>query len=284
MVRVLRWLTMIAATLLIAFGCAMLTWRFGLPLLHTNVRSSDRLLLALGAATVVGAVVALPLAWWAGHEASEAGDWTEFVEQFGPSLKSPRLPTVAEVNPYSIGVEASAYVGGNTRPPYCPRDIDGALDAALASSSFVLVSGDSAAGKSRASYEAALRAFPDRTIVVPKADAPLDRLFTLGKRARVLGPRVLLRFALLNEAEELLQRDLFESSVRDPLTKAYNKRYLAERMLPYIDGRPLTLVRCIEPRYCDRGDNQVGQEGKPLDGNHGCWTHLAVGFQPGGGD
>src|SRR5207249_215324 len=177
MVRVLRWLTMIAATLLIAFGCAMLTWRFGLPLLHTNVRSSDRLLLALGAATVVGAVVALPLAWWAGHEASEAGDWTEFVEQFGPSLKSPRLPTVAEVNPYSIGVEASAYVGGNTRPPYCPRDIDGALDAALASSSFVLVSGDSAAGKSRASYEAALRAFPDRTIVVPKADAPLDRLF-----------------------------------------------------------------------------------------------------------
>ena len=45
-----------------------------------------------------------------------------------------------------------------------------------------------------------------------------------------LGPRVLLRFALLDEAEATLQRELFESSVRDPLTKAYNKRYLGERL------------------------------------------------------
>lgn len=45
-----------------------------------------------------------------------------------------------------------------------------------------------------------------------------------------LGPRVLLRFAMLNETEEAVQRDLFESSVRDPLTKAYNRRYLAERL------------------------------------------------------
>ncbi len=49
-----------------------------------------------------------------------------------------------------------------------------------------------------------------------------------------LGPRVLLCFATLNEAEELLQRELFESSVRDPLTKVYNKRYLAERMVAEI--------------------------------------------------
>jgi diguanylate cyclase (GGDEF)-like protein len=45
-----------------------------------------------------------------------------------------------------------------------------------------------------------------------------------------LGPRVLLRFALLDEDEATLQRELFESSVRDPLTKAYNKRYLGERL------------------------------------------------------
>jgi diguanylate cyclase (GGDEF)-like protein len=45
-----------------------------------------------------------------------------------------------------------------------------------------------------------------------------------------LGPNVLYRFALTDEAEERLQRQLFESSIRDPLTLAYNRKYLTERL------------------------------------------------------
>lgn len=45
-----------------------------------------------------------------------------------------------------------------------------------------------------------------------------------------LGPRVVLRFALLDEAEEAMHRQLFESSTRDALTGAYNKKYIQERL------------------------------------------------------
>ena len=45
-----------------------------------------------------------------------------------------------------------------------------------------------------------------------------------------LGPHVSVRFARMARAEEKLARDLFESSMRDPLTRAYNRRYLANRL------------------------------------------------------
>jgi diguanylate cyclase (GGDEF)-like protein len=40
-----------------------------------------------------------------------------------------------------------------------------------------------------------------------------------------------LRFAITDDAEEELQRRLYESSTRDPLTRAFNRKYLSERML-----------------------------------------------------
>jgi diguanylate cyclase (GGDEF)-like protein len=46
-----------------------------------------------------------------------------------------------------------------------------------------------------------------------------------------LGPRTLLRFALTDPLDERLQADLYESSVRDPLTRAYNRRYLSARLV-----------------------------------------------------
>jgi diguanylate cyclase (GGDEF)-like protein len=45
-----------------------------------------------------------------------------------------------------------------------------------------------------------------------------------------LGPKLTLRFAITDEAEEMLQRQLFESSTRDHLTRAYNRRYLMARI------------------------------------------------------
>jgi len=44
------------------------------------------------------------------------------------------------------------------------------------------------------------------------------------------GPNMLYRFAMTDEAEERLQRQLFESSIRDSLTQAYNRKYLNERL------------------------------------------------------
>ena len=45
-----------------------------------------------------------------------------------------------------------------------------------------------------------------------------------------LGPQVSVRFAHMSEAEEKLARDLYDSSMRDSLTRAYNRRYLANRL------------------------------------------------------
>lgn len=45
-----------------------------------------------------------------------------------------------------------------------------------------------------------------------------------------LGPHVILRFTISDDAEEELQRRLFESSTRDGLTRLYNRKYFSERL------------------------------------------------------
>lgn len=45
-----------------------------------------------------------------------------------------------------------------------------------------------------------------------------------------IGPNVVLRFALVDEREDALARQLYESSTRDPLTRAFNRKYLQERL------------------------------------------------------
>jgi two-component system, cell cycle response regulator len=45
-----------------------------------------------------------------------------------------------------------------------------------------------------------------------------------------LGPHVILRFAITDDAEEELQRRLYESSTRDGLTRIYNRKYFTERL------------------------------------------------------
>jgi diguanylate cyclase (GGDEF)-like protein len=50
-----------------------------------------------------------------------------------------------------------------------------------------------------------------------------------GDRLQV-GPNVVLRFAILDEAEEKLAHQLYEASTKDGLTKVYNRKYFVERM------------------------------------------------------
>jgi two-component system cell cycle response regulator len=50
-----------------------------------------------------------------------------------------------------------------------------------------------------------------------------------GDRVQI-GPNVVLRFAILDEAEEQLAFQLYEASTKDGLTKVYNRKYMVERM------------------------------------------------------
>jgi diguanylate cyclase (GGDEF)-like protein len=46
-----------------------------------------------------------------------------------------------------------------------------------------------------------------------------------------LGPSFKVRFAMVDPAEESLSRYLYEAAIHDPLTHAYNRQYLADRMV-----------------------------------------------------
>jgi two-component system cell cycle response regulator len=49
-----------------------------------------------------------------------------------------------------------------------------------------------------------------------------------------LGPHLKVRFAVVDPAEEALGRYLFEASVHDPLTHAFNRQHLADRLIAEI--------------------------------------------------
>lgn len=45
-----------------------------------------------------------------------------------------------------------------------------------------------------------------------------------------IGPNIVVTFAIMDAQAEKLAHQLYESSVRDPLTRAFNRRYLVERL------------------------------------------------------
>ncbi len=112
-------------------------------------------------------------------------EWWEQVDRLlalplGPDARPPRLSTL---NPYRLGTSPSRY-GSSERQgddPYVPRDSDAELDEALRQRQFVLIVGDSKAGKSRTAYEAACRLTRnghahDPAVLVPTGTAALAGL------------------------------------------------------------------------------------------------------------
>ena len=58
----------------------------------------------------------------------------------------------------------------------------------------------------------------------------IDRI-ELRSGARInIGPNIVVTFAIMDAQAEKLAHQLYESSVRDPLTRAFNRRYLVERL------------------------------------------------------
>jgi two-component system cell cycle response regulator len=55
-----------------------------------------------------------------------------------------------------------------------------------------------------------------------------------------LGPYFGIRFAITDDAEAVLHRRLYDSSIEDPLTHVYNRRYLDERLVADVGSARLT--------------------------------------------
>ncbi|WP_159033088.1 tetratricopeptide repeat protein [Streptomyces fodineus] len=92
--------------------------------------------------------------------------------------------TVAEADLLGLGVHRARAAGGDgdgpALPPYIPRDVDdrvrAELRAAAGSGGFVLLTGDSTAGKSRTALEAARAVLPGHLLLAPPWDADLRLL------------------------------------------------------------------------------------------------------------
>ena len=117
-------------------------------------------------------------------------------------------PVVLGVHPARYGDSRDAESGpvdaapgrSDRVPPYVPRDIHEQLVELLASGGFILLVGDSTAGKSRAAYEAMRAALPDHTVIAPRGKAVLPDAV---ERASVLSRSVLW----LDNAERFLGAD-----------------------------------------------------------------------------
>ena len=132
--------------------------------------------LVLGAPAVVLAAGS-PAGWWAAAAALVASGasvpavlWLERAKRAGERLEAPdtgRIRRVSEVDdPHPLGVHPAG-PDPHVLPAYIPRDLDGRIRDAMAASGFVLVVGESTAGKSRAAYEGIRATLPEHGLVVP---------------------------------------------------------------------------------------------------------------------
>jgi tetratricopeptide (TPR) repeat protein len=98
-----------------------------------------------------------------------------------PLVRHVSDPTVLGVHParhLPPGTPAEAPAGAASQPLYVPRDIDADLRELLAAPGFVLIAGDSTAGKSRTAFEAIAAALPDHTLVAVQEKKALDSVIS----------------------------------------------------------------------------------------------------------
>lgn len=132
-------------------------------------------------------------------------------------------PLPRDTDPLHLGVHrARPGPDGGELPPYVARDADPELRTAVGAAGhkggFVLVTGDSTAGKTRAAWEAVRTELPDHRVLTPPRGAELAVLaghpLVTGSRN---GPRWLL---WLDDAEGHLGSRALESTLVDALTRA----------------------------------------------------------------
>jgi cellulose synthase operon protein C len=192
------------------------------------------------------------------------------------------LPAVRSVLPYEIGVTKSTHVTAQSPdPPYVRRRrVDEQLEAALERERFLLLIGDSTAGKSRTLFELLRRQMPDAALIVPdpgpaslrgltRLALPLDApaVLWLDDIDAYLGPngidvKVLQYFERHEPAitiaatitsrryEEVLEADAMTKTARRVLDRA-----CMVRLPTRLDGDDLESARAEYPREVvpDRG-------------------------------
>ncbi|MFJ4519728.1 tetratricopeptide repeat protein [Streptomyces sp. NPDC088810] len=143
---------------------------------------------AVGAAAGGAAVlVAVAAVWQERYKraAQQRDEQTLKIESGCLVLPNGQLPTVAQAaDPLRLGVHPAPIMAVDPTqrttaataervPVYVPRDIDADLREQLARGGFVLLVGDSTAGKSRAAYEAMHATLPDHLLIAPQDRAAL---------------------------------------------------------------------------------------------------------------
>jgi hypothetical protein len=107
--------------------------------------------------------------------------------------RSGDLQKVRDVdNPLLLGVHPALKVTGkdgedvkvDQAPPFIRRDLSDELEQALSASRFVLVVGESTAGKSRAAYEAMRAKLPDHVLIRPQSREDLPAALALAEQHR----------------------------------------------------------------------------------------------------
>jgi tetratricopeptide (TPR) repeat protein len=162
----------------VALVVAALALLAGVPAVLGAAGIGNRWVLG-GAAAVAAVVVVFGAVWQDRYKRlAERRDEESFRTEDGCLvLADGRLPAVRDIaDPLVLGVDraapAAVPAGGGGRagehvPAYVPRDADDGLRERLAAGGFVLLVGDSAAGKSRAAFEAVAATLPGHLLVCP---------------------------------------------------------------------------------------------------------------------
>jgi tetratricopeptide (TPR) repeat protein len=165
---------------LVVAGLALLA---AAPAVTAAAGVRDRWVLA-GATALAAVVVAVGAVWQDRYrQAAQRRDEVELRTEDGCLvLPDGQMPEVRDItDPVRLGVHKAAPAtvpavtpgGGDGAaehvPAYVPRDVDGTLRARLAAGGFVLLVGDSTAGKTRAAFEAMAATLPKHVLVCPSS-------------------------------------------------------------------------------------------------------------------
>lgn len=125
---------------------------------------------ALAGATAAAAVIVVFAGIWQERcrRIMQRRDEQEFATQGGCLvLADGRLPAICDITDHQmLGVHQAA---GRGAPAYVPRDVDEGLQERLAKGEFVLLVGDSTAGKTRAAFEAVSSTLAHHVLICPSA-------------------------------------------------------------------------------------------------------------------
>ena len=158
----------------------------------------DRWVLA-GAAAVAAVVVSVGAVWQdryrqAAQRRDEVGLRTEDGCLVLPDGRMPEVRDIAD--PVRLGVHRAAPAAVPTEAPggwdgavehvpaYVPRDVDSRLRERLAAGGFVLLVGDSTAGKTRAAFEAMAATLPKHVLVCPSGREAVSVAITQAAQTR----------------------------------------------------------------------------------------------------